>query len=65
MQHEELKYIKDLVRQSRPITIADVRTIVDGYFTATIWSILKDEWADRMTETERVALCDKLLQEVQ
>lgn len=61
--NEEFKELKKVVREAKPITIQDVRKILDQYFNESLtWSLLKDEWVN-LDETQRTALCDRLLSE--
>lgn len=59
----ELAHIKTLVRHQNPDTPGQTRMIVECYFADMIWSQLKEEWTDKMTEDERVMVVEKLFSE--
>lgn len=57
----EFERLKEHVRNQAPVTTAEVHKAVDEFFKDVVWSLLKEEWQDRMNAQQREALCSKLL----
>jgi|GEM_PF-5703434 len=56
--HPELDHLISMVQ----VTNKPVKEVLEEYFKAVQWSILKDEWT-RMNRREKQALVEKLEQE--
>ncbi len=60
----ELQDLKDTIRFHGPVTPAETMRVIDQYFAVVDFSLLKDEWANRMNDIERYGLCKTMMKDV-
>lgn len=60
----ELNQLKDYLRRREPKSENQTVDIVFSYFQGVTWSLLKDEWDNKMSVDQRLALCHKLWSEI-
>lgn len=58
----ELRQLIKHVMAKQVTTVEQTRSVVDGYFTSVVWSILKVEW-DQMTPTQRDLFVKKVFED--
>lgn len=56
----ELEDLINRVRQARPSTMQATQELIEEYFKEIGWSLLKDEWTNRMKAPERRAFVQKV-----
>jgi len=59
----ELKELLKHVKAAKVNSPERVQTEIDTFFRSIHWSLLKDEWDNRMTKVEKRAFCIKMFKQ--
>lgn len=57
----ELKELIDLLKSNNVETVEQGIKLIDGHFESVVFSLMKDEWVNHMTKTQKKTFVRKVL----
>lgn len=60
----EIKQMKNVLKMCAVKDVEGAINVLNGYFTKVTFSLVKDEWENKMTTKQKQAFVKKLLKEI-